>query len=57
MDVGKNDPQLVILQNHSAVAKPQIGQRCTALADVTGRSMYQDQYYPMLAARYIYFDE
>lgn len=57
MDVGSAEQQLIILENLSAVAKPEIGQRCTALADVTGRSMYQNQYYPMLAARYIYFDE
>ena len=57
MDVGSTDPQLLILENFSTVAKPGIGQKCTALADVTGRSMYQNQYYPMLAARYIYFNE
>ena len=57
MDVGTTEQQLVILENHSAVAKPRIGQQCTALADVTGRSMYQNQYYPTLAARYIYYDE
>lgn len=58
MDVGSDGiEQLLILENKSAVAEPSIGQKCTALADVTGRSMYKDQYYPMLAARYIYFDE
>ena len=57
MDVGSVDQQLIVLENKSTVAKPEIGQICTALADVSGRSMYHDQYYPMLIARYIYFDE
>lgn len=49
--------QLVILENKSAVAKPAIGETCTAHADVNGRSMYENQYYPKLVARYIYFPE
>ena len=57
MDVGSEEPQLIILENLSTVAKPKVGQHCTALADVTGRSMYQNQYYPVLAARYIYFND
>lgn len=59
MDVssdGSGD-QLVILENKSAVAKPAVGEVCTAYADVNGRSMYENQYYPKLAARYIYFPE
>lgn len=57
MDVGSAEQQLIILENKSAVAKPTVGQKCTAYADVTGRSMYKDQYYPLLAARYIYYNE
>jgi len=57
MDVGSIEQQLIVLENKSTVARPEVGQRCTALADVNGRSMYQDQYYPMLIARYIYFEE
>lgn len=58
MDVSTDgEPQLVILENKSSVAKPAIGQKCTAYADVSGRSMYNDQYYPQLIARYIYFTE
>lgn len=56
MDVGSDGiEQLVILENKSAVAEPYIGQKCNAYADVNGRSMYKDQYYPMLTARYIYY--
>lgn len=56
MNVGTDDnPQLLILQNYSEVAQPVIGQKCRALADVSGRKMYDNQYYPMLAARFIYF--
>ncbi len=51
------EQQLVILENRSTVAKPAIGQSCTAYADVSGRSMYNDQYYPTLIARFIYFPE
>lgn len=58
MDVGSEEtPQLLILQNYSEVAQPVIGQKCRALADVSGRKMYDNQYYPMLAARFIYFVE
>lgn len=58
MDVGSGEEaQLLVLENKSAVAEPVVGQVCTAYADVNGRSMYNDQYYPRLAARYIYFDE
>jgi len=57
MNVSDLEQQLIILENLSSVAKPTVGQKCTALADVTGRSMYQNLYYPMLAARYIYFNE
>lgn len=58
MDVGSDGvEQLLILENKSSVARPEIGDQCTALADVTGRNMYKDQYYPTLAARYIYFSE
>lgn len=51
----KEDEVLVILANMSSVAKPDLGQRINALADVTGRQMYHNYYYPELAARYIYF--
>ena len=58
MDVStEGEPQLIILENKSSVAKPSIGQKCTAYADVSGRNMYNDQYYPMLIARYIYFED
>lgn len=56
MDVSTDHSgQYLILQNKSAVAKPVAGQKCVIFADVCGRSMYKDEYYPMLAARYIYF--
>lgn len=58
MDVGSNGiEQLLILENKSAIAKPTIGQNCTALAEVDGRSMYKDEHYPKLNARYIYYNE
>lgn len=58
MNVGTDEnPQLLILQNYSEVAQPTIGQKCRALADVSGRKMYNNQYYPMLAARFIYYED
>lgn len=59
MDVGTDglEYQYVILENKSAVAKPSVGEYCTAYADVNGRVMYDNQYYPKLSARYIYFPE
>jgi len=59
MDVSadRSGTQLVILENKSMVAKPVVGEYCTAYADVNGRRMYDNQYYPQLSARYIYFPE
>lgn len=53
MDVGTDGvQQLVILQNYTTIS-PSLGPKYTAYADVTGRYFYQNQYFPMLAARYM----
>ena len=53
MDVSTTDEaQYVILENYTTVS-PNVGSRYSAYADVTGRRFYNDQYYPMLAARYM----
>ncbi len=53
MDVSTTaEPQYVILENYTTIS-PSIGSRYSAYADVTGRRFYNDQYYPMLAARYM----
>lgn len=56
MDVGPDGTQqLVILQNDTG-SSPAIGPSYKAYADVSGRYFYNDQYYPMLVARYIDVD-
>lgn len=53
MDVGtEGEQQLVILQNDTSTS-PSLGPVYEAYADVTGRHFYNNQYYPMLAARYM----
>ena len=54
MNVGTDAEQhLVILENRSTTRDPGLGRSYTAYAHVTGRSMYNAQYYPMLAALYV----
>ncbi len=54
MDVGADGQQkLVILQNYSTIKAFNMGPTYDIYADVTGRYMYNAEYYPMLAARYI----
>ena len=56
MDVSTaGEAQYVVLQNYTSTS-PSIGARYAAYADVTGRRFYKDQYYPMLAARYMDLD-
>ena len=54
MNVGTEaSPQLVILENRSAATDIRFGRSYTAYADVSGRHMYEAEYYPMLVARYM----
>ena len=53
MDVGKDERQLVILANESAVTAPTLGRRYLAYAYVDGQYMYQSEYYPRLVALYL----
>lgn len=53
MDVGREDQQLIILENRSSTTSPSLGRRYTAYADVDGQHMYKSQYYPRLVARYM----
>ena len=53
MDVGKDERQLVILENQSSTANPTLGRRYTAYAYVDGQQMYQSEYYPKLIALYM----
>lgn len=56
MDVGTNgNQQLIILENQSSSTSPSLGRSYTAYAHVTGRHMYNAQYYPMLTALYMDF--
>ena len=48
--------QLVILENRAGLPI-EVGRRYRAYADVIGRRMYKDQYFPCLTARYIYSDD
>ena len=50
-----SEVQYVILQNYTNTS-PGTGARYAAYADVVGRRFYKDQYYPMLAARYMDLD-
>lgn len=53
MDVGPaGTQQLIVLQNYTTIS-PSLGPKYSAYADVTGRYFYQNQYFPMLAARYM----
>ncbi len=55
MDVGSDGTQhLVVLENVSSLGSPTIGRVYTAYADVSGRHMYKDHYYPMMIARFLY---
>ena len=53
MDVGKDERQLIILENQSSLANPTLGRRFVAYAYVDGQQMYQSQYYPKLIALYL----
>ena len=53
MDVGKDERQLVILANESAITAPTLGRRYLAYAYVDGQYMYQSEYYPRLVALYL----
>ena len=54
MNVGTEaEPQLVILENQSSTTDISFGRSYTAYADVSGRHMYNAEYYPMLVARYM----
>ena len=53
MNVGKDEQQLVVLENQTSVANPTLGRRYTAYAYVDGQYMYQSQYYPKLVALYM----
>ena len=54
MNVGSDaEPQLVVLENRSSVADVSLGRRYAAYADVSGRYMYQAEYYPLLITRYM----
>ena len=53
MDVGKDERQLVILDNQTNVASPTLGRRYLAYAYVDGQQMYQSEYYPRLIALYM----
>ena len=54
MDVGTEDEQqLVILENRSTTKSVNLGRSYTAYAHVSGRHMYNAEYYPMLTALYV----
>ena len=53
MDLGKNERQLIILENQSTLANPTLGRKYMAYAYVDGQQMYQSQYYPKLIALYL----
>ena len=50
---GEGEKKLVVLQNYSTIKSFNIGPTYDIYADVIGRYMYNAEYYPMLAARYI----
>jgi len=54
MDVSTSgEPQLIILENESSLASVRVGDMYKAYADVNGRMFYNNQYIPMLVARYM----
>lgn len=54
MNVGSDsEKKLIVLQNYSTISSFNMGTTYDIYADVTGRYMYNAEYYPMLAARYI----
>ena len=54
MNVGTDsEKKLVVLQNYSTITSFNMGPTYDIYADVIGRYMYNSEYYPMLAARYI----
>ena len=53
MDVGKDERQLIVLENQTSVASPTLGRHYTAYAYVDGQFMYQSEYYPKLIALYM----
>ena len=48
-------PQLLVLENKTKV-NPTVGRNYVAYADVVGHRIYQNEYYPCLAVRYMYND-
>lgn len=53
MDVGTGgEQQLIVLENETTIT-PTLGAKYTAYADVDGRYIYNNVYYPMLVARYM----
>ena len=54
MDVGTDgEQQLIILENQTKITNPSYGTSYTAYAHVSGREMYNANYYPMLTALYM----
>lgn len=54
IDVGTEGTQeLLVLENKSSTTSPLLGTSYTAYAHVSGRQMYNNQYYPMLTALYV----
>ena len=52
MNVGKNEEQLIILENQSDVGSLNVGANYEVYADVAGRLFYKSGYCPHLIARY-----
>lgn len=53
MDVGDDgEERLIVLENLTTIS-PSFGPKYTAWADVAGRYLYKNNYYPMLTARYM----
>ena len=53
MDVGTSEEQRLIVLENLTTLSPNFGPKYSAYADVTGRYLYKDSYYPLLAARYM----
>ena len=49
----EGEQQYIILENRSSLTDISIGSRYSCYADVTGRMMYNTEYYPLLCARFI----
>ena len=52
MDVGKEEQQLIILENQSDIGSFNVGGKYSVYADVAGRLFYKDGYNPYLIGRY-----